>query len=52
MARNSELLTPRSEDLVELFRPVVDNVMELIKEQAERTKAENEHPLSVSPNHY
>ncbi|KUL88361.1 hypothetical protein ZTR_05059 [Talaromyces verruculosus] len=40
-------VTLTSEDLVELFRPVVDNVIELIKEQAERTKAENEHPLSA-----
>ncbi|EEA19166.1 conserved hypothetical protein [Talaromyces marneffei ATCC 18224] len=37
----------KSEDLIEVFRPVVENVIGLIKEQAERTEAENEHPITA-----
>ncbi|KAE8550131.1 hypothetical protein EYB25_008662 [Talaromyces marneffei] len=38
----------QSEDLEELFHPIIENVTGLISKQAVRTKAENKFPISIS----
>ncbi|EEA18589.1 hypothetical protein PMAA_008770 [Talaromyces marneffei ATCC 18224] len=38
----------QSEDLEELFHPIIENVTGLINKQAVRTKAENKFPISIS----
>lgn len=37
-----------SKDMEDLFHTVIENVTGLIMEQADRTKAENQYPISVS----